>query len=282
MSELYKDINAHERSGALPTTARPAQNAPKPPSVLPFSEARARALAARTTPRITREDLRAASPITIPTDPQDCPSLFLSTCYTAQDNVLIFDTFRSQGQYMWHGKNQRYYKLSHRPNERAQLIDTLPLTHPQGMWYLVAPVTGKWQDRCSENKAPSRRTQACATRFPYAVIESDELPEDVWLRILPLLKDDITALYTSGGKSIHALIRNKPDTAENFARLRQNLIHRLTPIGADRAAITSIRLSRLAGAFRAEKQQRQELLWLKHPDSPLTLRSTLNLDTIYP
>jgi hypothetical protein len=87
------------------------------------------------------------------------------------------------------------------------------------------------------------------------VLESDVIPEATWLRILARLRDDIAAIYTSGGKSVHALLRlhPTPQSAEQFNAHRRQLIERLVPLGADRAALTAVRLTRLPGAVRLSK-----------------------------
>lgn len=239
-------------------------------------------LAAQCPRDITPADLLAISPIRISDDPADWPKQLIDTLYQPGERILIFTASCSQGQYLRvAGKDT--YTLSCRPGVHARPGAQLPRTNPAGMWYLCAPVLGTWHpnpQRKDQNghPLPGRRHSACCTRFPYAVLESDAIPPAQWLRILVQLHDPIAAVYTSGGKSIHALIRVDAPTKDAFDIARKNLIARLAPIGADPAAITAVRLTRLPGCIRAEKPapgNLQTLLYLNphsRPGNPLINR----------
>jgi hypothetical protein len=75
------------------------------------------------------------------------------------------------------------------------------------------------------------------------------LPPDKWLKILVQLQAPISAVYTSGGKSVHALINVNARTAEEFNMHAQNY-KKMARIGADPAAMSAVRLSRLPGCYR--------------------------------
>lgn len=209
---------------------------------------------------ITRDFLRRVSPIGIPAEPHKWPELFLDALYPHRDRVLIFTKFASQGQFLRviHEKN---YALHPVPGRKAHPVPSLPDRGEDGVWFLASPVEGVWKENPTmtdpRTGAPKigRRHAACCTAFPFAVLESDVIPEPQWLRILARLRDDIAAIYTSGGKSIHALIRlhPTPKSAEQFNAHRRSLIERLVPLGADRAALTAVRLTRLPGAVRLSK-----------------------------
>jgi hypothetical protein len=76
----------------------------------------------------------------------------------------------------------------------------------------------------------------------------------------------VVAIYTSGGKSIHFLIRvDAADKVEYLAavdRLRPGLVR----LGADPVSMSGVRLTRLPGAMRGER--RQELLYLDPAATP--------------
>lgn len=238
---------------------------------------------------ITRDFLRSISPLAIPPAPHKWPELFLDSLYSHKDRILIFTKFASQGQFLRviHEKN---YSLHPVPGQRAHAVPSLPDRGEDGVWFLASPVVGTWQENPNMTDPKTglpkigRRHAACCTSFPYAVLESDVIPEPQWLRILARLRDDIAAIYTSGGKSIHALIRlhPTPQSPEQFNIFRRQLIERLVPLGADRAAITAVRLSRLPGSVRLSKladgasmlspgPALQELLFLS-PSSNLNVR----------
>ena len=239
---------------------RPAIVRESPPPAPEFSAELAEKFAAACPRDIDREFLRRISPIGIPADPRRWSELLLDSLYSIQDRILIFTKFASQGQFLRviHGKN---YALAPFPGKKAHPVPALPDRGEDGVWFLAAPVEGLWKENPTATDPRTglpklgRRHTACCTAFPFAVLESDTLPESTWLRILARMRDDIAAIYTSGGKSIHALIRLRPcpQSAEQFNLHRESLLRRFVPLGADRAALTAVRLTRLPGAVRLSK-----------------------------
>lgn len=239
---------------------RPAIVREPPPPAPEFSPELAEQFAAACPRDIDRDFLRRISPIGIPSDPRKWAELMLDALYTPQDRILIFTKFASQGQFLRviHGKN---YALAPFPGKKAHPVPALPDRGEDGVWFLAAPVEGTWKENPTATDPRTglpkmgRRHTACCSAFPFAVLESDTLPESTWLRILARMRDDIAAIYTSGGKSIHALIRLHPcpQSAEQFNAQREALIRRFVPLGADRAALTAVRLTRLPGAVRLSK-----------------------------
>ena len=282
MVAIIRAIRAAERNteqGTTPTTYRPRHPrtitpppAPRPQLDLTLTEHLAAQYPA-SAPEPTRAWLRSISPIPIPTDPTRWAELTLDTLYRHRERILIFTSFKTQGQYL-RVIREGNYRLSPTPGTRATPCTNLPTRAHDGAWYLTAPVTGRWTANPNAPTQPDgtptlgRRHTACCLRYPYAVIESDTIPEPTWLRILAQLQDPIAAIYTSGGKSIHTLIRINAETPAEFNTARATLLARLTPIGADPAAITAVRLTRLPGCTRLSKGQNalQELLYLNpHP-----------------
>jgi hypothetical protein len=89
-----------------------------------------------------------------------------------------------------------------------------------------------------------------------------EAPEvsKLWLRMLSMCGLPIVAIYTSGGDSVHALVREDRSSYPEFAALAREYKKRLPLLGADPAAITPVRLTRLPGCKRGGKFQK--LLYL--------------------
>lgn len=207
---------------------------------------------------ITEQWLRDHSPVAIPADPKAWPRLLLESIYEPGEKILIFTKFASQGQLLHHVGGQTL-RLEDSPPAYGH---TYPIRRPcgfpqgaeNGVWFLCAPVTGDWQanenNRDRHGAKLGRRHASCATSFPYLVLESDEAPPAVWLRIIVQLADPIVAIYTSGGKSYHALIRVNCRTKEEFDLKRTEYCVRLTALGADPAAVTAVRLTRLPGCLR--------------------------------
>lgn len=261
---LYKHLRALQRAerSDQPTRNLDPKSAPLPPAPkkqperqIPFDPAAAEKIAARCRlPQVTPLMLSMLSPIPIPPDPRDHGTLLIDTLYQPGDNILVFDRFASQGQYLHPARTTDYYTLGAEPGVKARRCRHLPYDGPEGVWFLAAPVLGTWQPNPNKrdtagNALPGRRHTACCTRFPYLVLESDVLPPESWLRILIQLSAPIAAIYTSGGKSIHTLIAVNARTPEEFNLAATNY-KKLARIGADPAAITAVRLTRLPGCYR--------------------------------
>jgi hypothetical protein len=285
MVAIIRAIRAAEREeqGGAAAPRQPQRTQPRYSQVQPSAErpqlpeATARITAqACPVPNPDRAWLRSISPTCIPADPARWAELLLDSLYRRDDRILIFTEFKSQGQFLRviHGKN---YQLSPTPGRKARPAGALPARAHDGAWFLTSPVVGSWCENPNNRAADGsprlgRRHAACCTRFPFAVLESDILPEDTWLLLLAQLRDPIVAVYTSGGKSIHALVRVDAATPAEFNLARRRLLHRLTPLGADPAAITAVRLSRLPGCLRESKNAMQELLYLNpHPQPGIRL-----------
>lgn len=203
--------------------------------------------------------LLAHSPVPIPPEKESYkwPALLLNSIYERGEKILVFTKFASQGQVL-HTVGGTTVRLEDSPPAFGCQPHHPPTAFPKGAengcWFLAAPVTGQWtpndNNRDKYGAKLGRRHAACATRFPYLVLESDEAPPSVWLRILVQLADPIVAVYTSGGKSYHALVRVNCATKEEFDLQRTLYCTRLAALGADPAAITAVRLTRLPGALR--------------------------------
>ena len=225
--------------------------------VEPYNETEAAAAAAQCPVLIDDTWLRDHSPVAIPKDPLAWPKLLLDSIYEPGERILVFTKFASQGQVL-HTCKGNTVRLEETPPAFGTTPHHPPTAFPKGAqngcWFLAAPITGKWQpndnNRDKYGAKLGRRHAACATRFPYLVLESDEAPPSVWLRILVQLADPIVAIYTSGGKSYHALVKVDCATKEEFDVQRQRYITRLAALGADAAAITAVRLTRLPGCLR--------------------------------
>lgn len=289
IKELYRHLRAMQRAERGDAPARPydPQNAPlprepkkRPPSAPAFDPVAAERIAARCKlPEITPWMLRMASTVAIPDDPRLHGALLIDKLYRPGENILVFTRFASQGQYIHTSGAPKSWRLGSEPGVKAVESPHLPYEGPEGVWFLTAPVIGKWVPNPNKkdehgNQLPGRRHAACCTRFPFLVLESDNLPPAVWLKILAQLEAPIAAIYGSGGKSIHALIAVNADTPQQFNLTREHYLRTLPRIGADWAAMTAVRLSRLPGCLRRgakdktgtwrpyDKPRLQELLYL--------------------
>jgi len=261
----------------------PMPEAPRKTKRPAFDPAKLADFAARCPFPITLEWLAARSPVAIP-EVQDLATaeLFLSAVYQPGERVLIFTREWSQGDFLWLPGGGSY-RLADRPGVKA-VPSPLPAGGPLGCWFLAQPVLGRWEanpnNRAGDGSPKlGRRHGACVTSWRFMVLESDSAPAALWLRALVQLPIPIVAAYTSGGRSIHALARVNAGSKEAWDALRDDLLPILAPLGADPAALTAVRLTRLPGTLRHGSRGKdgktllypsprlQRLLWL-NPNAP--------------
>lgn len=122
-----------------------------------------------------------------------------------------------------------------------------------GVWWLCQPVDGLWHPN-GENF--SRRSASAVTSWRTMVVESDEEGiEQQWLNLLVQMPMRIAALYTSGGRSVHALVRVDMASKANWDLLRDRMKPVLTRLGADKGVFSAVRLTRLPGCMREGKEK---------------------------
>lgn len=170
--------------------------------------------------------------------------LLYGTVRRPMERVLLFTIYESQGQALW-------------PE------DEVPVAGEKGVWYLAQPVNGQSLPNPRTGKM-SRRSQESVTDFRYLVLESDRADMCDWLGLLVQLPLKIEAIYTSGGKSVHALVRVDCRTHrewEDYVRGLMPTLNLLGMAGVDPKTLTSVRLTRLPGCLRAGKLQK--LLFLR-------------------
>jgi hypothetical protein len=203
-------------------------------------------------------DLIARSPI----DPQGVtPADFLRALYRPEESVIIFDQYRSQGQELWScpGADDAF--------DAGALEEFVRPTPGNGAWFLANPVSGRWVnlERLKSEWNPegrSRRAEECLTAFRFLVVESDQADPAQWLAALAQIPLPFVAVYTSGGRSVHALMRIDARDGQHWREIKASIAPSLVTLGADESAMTAVRLTRLPGCFRAEKDALQRLLYL--------------------
>ncbi|MBS0661387.1 MAG: hypothetical protein JSR82_24505 [Verrucomicrobia bacterium] len=237
---------------------------------------------------ITPDWLRRRSPI----DPVGVgPQEFLEALLNPGERVLIFTSLWTQGCFGYE-VGRGGFRLSQDRHVRG-VKSALPLEGREGIWWLVQPVSGQWMinpKALAADKAKyTRRSDCNVTRWLHYVLEGDELPPEQWLPVLATLPLPICAAYTSGGRSVHALIRSEVPSKPEWDQQRDVVRQVVCPLGADPAALTAVRLSRLPGCMRLgtagkdgryhryDAPQKQRLLYLDPAPSgePLLLRREL-------
>lgn len=239
---------------ANPVNEGVVQRAPRPKEawIPDYNEQRLKTLV-QAMPPVSMEWFIERSPV----DPRGLtPGEFLEYVFSPGDRVLVFTNFKSQGEFLWQ-VGQGGYRLSDQRGVRAER-SKLPVDGgKEGVWFLSNPVTGRWEINPRRQGMYSRRSAESVTKWRHYLLESDQAPEDLWLKFLGMLPAAVVAIYSSGGKSWHALVRvDQPDKA-SFDTLLRNHAKRVLPIfGADAAAMTPVRLTRLPGCTRNGREQR--------------------------
>jgi hypothetical protein len=191
------------------------------------------------------------------------PLAFLKCLFKPGEIVLAFDSMGGP-----RGKNPAWMIQIADPDDCRAPEEMRDGGTGQGVWFLCNPVDGKWH-QTPDGK--SCRSKEAVTAFRFAVLESDAAPPHLWLAAIAQMPIRIAAIYSSGGRSLHALVRidaaSKPEWDSIVAPLKRPL----AVLGADPAALTAVRLTRLPGCWRPEKRGFQKLLFLnpEPPDVPL-------------
>lgn len=173
-------------------------------------------------------------------DPSACTAQeFLAALYYPErgEKVIVFLNEFSQGDAIW-------------PDDKD-----LPSYGPRGVWYLAQPVDGVWRKnpRGKNPEKLSRRIAECVMAWRYLVLESDEADARDWLGAVVQLPLRIAAIYTSGSRSIHVLVRVDAVNAADWDRQKAALLKGLVTLGADRGALSGVRLTRLPNCLRLGK-----------------------------
>ena len=191
--------------------------------------------------------LSERSPVAV--DRQDSASV-LRHLYArgSGEKILIFTDMKSQGQFLWEADRSDFIQQRHLPAGN------------DGVWFLPQPVSGGFFPNPRSDGNLSRRSEEAVLAFRYAVLESDEADADDWLRCLVQMPLRIACICESGKRSIHALVRLDAASKADWDRLMAPLKPVLITLGADRGALSAVRLSRLPQAMRGERCQR--LLYL--------------------
>ena len=163
--------------------------------------------------------------------------------YWPGESVLVFDDFKSQGRHVCHLDDQQ---------GGADCLDHLVNGCRDGVWFLCNPVDGKFHPNPRLGGKRSRRSEESVTSWRYLVLESDVAEPADWLAAVVQMPLRIAAIYTSGGQSIHALVRVDATSKTDWDARARRLKPLMTVLGADPAAITAVRLTRLPGCHRGQ------------------------------
>lgn len=149
--------------------------------------------------------------------------------------------------------------------------EPLPEMGRDGVKMLANPVDGEWRpnpraprEKWVNNLPPmSRRIWECVRQFRFLVLESDVADPKDWLAFLVQAPLRIAAIYTSGGRSVHALVQVDCATRQAFEAEKTALAPFLSVClmaGADKGPLSMLAPTRLPGCWRGGK--------VKPPEKP--------------
>lgn len=175
---------------------------------------------------------------------------FLQRVTRPAEKVLVFNEINQGGDCCTQG-------------EAVWPDEPVPKSGRGGVWWLIQPVDGQYHPN-PRTGTTSRRSEESVTRWPYMILESDDAPVMQWMAVLVQLPIKIVAIYSSGGRSVHALVRIDATTKMHWDALvkgdelmfEDSLALGLRVLilnGADRGVLSAVRLSRLPGCFREGK-----------------------------
>jgi len=238
---LVGDVNAQPgyKTAVATVLARPTQPIAMPRKVQFEPETLKRVAA--DAGAIDTDFIKARSPLCPETQ---TPVTFLLRMFRTGERVLVFDKYESQG---------RHVCECIAPPCDAGSLDHLVNGCKDGVWFLCNPVDGEWHPNPRLGGKRSRRSEESVTAWRYLLLESDEADPAEWMGILVQLPLRIASICTSGGRSLHALVRVDATTKADWNTKAQLLKPLMTVLGADPASMTGVRLTRLPGCYREQE-----------------------------
>lgn len=190
--------------------------------------------------------------------PAVTPAMFLDALYEPGEKILVFNRmWGTQGDY---GRviGKEWWKLGQTPYQKAERVKELPKGSPEGMTFLMQPTDAKWHPvtKAEGRVEMSRRTKLSVTRWPYILLESDKAPHELWLNAMVRARIRIVAITTSGGRSLHALVKLEKETeAELLQEVKDpDSEELLTLLGCDAQAMHGMVYPRLPNTWREGKR----------------------------
>jgi hypothetical protein len=212
--------------------------------------------ASRVPAEVNSDWLRDHSPMSVDLD---SPGEFIeSGIYARGERVMVVNRLNEWKGYIWE------VGLPTWPRNQYTELEAYLEGIKEGAWFHVCPITGT-----EINK--SYRSEANITSFRYVLMESDKAPKDLWIRLLAQLPVPIVAIYDSGGKSIHALVRVPASSGEELREEIKHCKRKFVPLGLDDKSNRVVQLTRLPGVLRWHRDKVtgrvkggafQRLLWL--------------------
>ena len=134
----------------------------------------------------------------------------------------------------------------------------------RNVWFLNNPVTGNPHFDARLAHGQSYRCIETVTSWRYLVLETDVAAPQLWLALLAMAPIRIAAIYHSGGRGHHALVRIDAGSKLEADDICEFYKREYCPLGACKSTLSAFRLTRLPNCFRGQTGQWQRLIYLNH------------------
>jgi len=254
-SELIRKLHSAERQphakprGNLASNTHPMSNVPRgnPPASINPTAAIERFLKGF---RCEEVDLWEASPIRPPDDWTKDALVMLQCLYQPGEKINFVTDFTAKDSKAIPAG--RGLTVERDALMLRWLTELMPISQAGG-WMRMNPVDGQGVN------------DANITAFRFALIECDGAPLELQMSLLAKLPLPISAILTSGGRSLHAWVKIDAQNAEDYRNTVAQMLSILAKFGVDGKNKNPSRLSRLPGVVRAigaTGDGRQRLLYL--------------------
>lgn len=200
--------------------------------------------------RCSEADLWEASPLRLAGDWRQDGSTLIAALYHGSELVNVVSAFSIQG-----GKARPTGQGMTLPASEwaSRLMMGLETCGLGGAWIRMNPVDGAGIADCN------------VTSYRFALLECDGLPLKLQVSLVAAIPLPISAILTSGGRSLHAWVRLACGDQDEYRSATSEMFGVLGAYGFDTDNKNSSRLSRMPGVERkigAVSDSRQRLLYL--------------------
>ncbi len=175
---------------------------------------------------------------------------FLARLYEPGEKLFVTTKLRSKWGYILEAGSPK----------ALETLQRISIENSEGVWYLPNPITGQLAK--SQSGGFSYRCGAAVSSFKYIAFESDTVRPDDWLKFIVKLPIPIAAIFETGGKSVHTLVKVMVSTLAEWKECAELLKEKLKPYGADPAMFQIQQTCRLPGCLRGKGGKEQKLLYL--------------------
>jgi hypothetical protein len=150
------------------------------------------------------------------------------------------------------------------------------------VWFLNNPISGQpyYAERFSCGL--SYHCLEAVTSWRYLVMETDVAPAALWLALLAIVPIRIAAIYFSGRRGHHALIRINAASKLQADDICEFYKREYSSLGACRGTLSAFRLTRLPNCLRGQTGQLQRLIYLNSNPTGAPIKDQLVLRKVSP